>query len=138
MVPPDATVVVEKDPEFTSVHYKLALFPRRSVAILVMRHPYTTYASYVRASLCADAAECLSLWSSTWLFILRLLEVMARNYAVVRSEGLTSLERARELVQLGQGHVAQLPGRDRLVGSVTDEAEENIPTQRTRQAASVA
>ena len=124
VVPADAPVVVEKDPEFTSVHYKLALFPRRSVAILVMRHPYTTYASYVRASLCADAAECLSLWSATWLFNLRQLEVMARNYAVVRSEGLTSLERARELVQLVQGHVAQLPGRDRLVGSMTDEAEE--------------
>lgn len=91
-----------------------------SVAILVMRHPYTTYAAYVRGSLCADAAECLSLWSATWLFNLRQLEVMARNYAVVRSEGLTSLERARELVQLVQGHVASLPGRDRLL----DEVEE--------------
>jgi hypothetical protein len=119
VVPTDAPVVIEKDPEFTSVHYKLALFPRRSVAILVMRHPYTTYASYVRASLCADAAECLSLWSATWLFNLRQLEMMSRNYAVVRSEGLTSLERAHELIRLVQDHTAQLPGRERLV----DEAE---------------
>ncbi len=85
-----------------------------------MRHPYTTYAAYARASLCADAAECLSLWSATWLFNMRQLEVMSRNYAVVRSEGLNSLERARELIKLVQGHVAQLPGRDRRV----DEAEE--------------
>ena len=103
VVPQDADVVAEADPDFYSLLFKTALFPQRSTALLVMRHPFATYSGAEPATLCEDAPACLGQWSATWVYTLGRLN--GCPFAVVRSESLSSAARVDELLALATGLV---------------------------------
>ena len=103
VVPEDADVVTEKDPDFYSLVYKVSLFPRKSTALVVMRHPFMTYTGAAADTLCEDAPACLAQWSATWAYTLTNLR--GHPFAVVRSEGLSDETRLAQLISLATGLV---------------------------------
>ena len=75
---------VEKDPDFGSAFLKLRLFPHRSAAVFVMRHPFATALSYRKH--CGVATKCVAVWLEVWTACLRALRRDPAPHAVVRYE----------------------------------------------------
>jgi len=98
--PKNAAVVVEKDPDFDSLLWKLQLFPKVSAALLVMRHPYTSHIHY--GAKCENAASCLALFTSVWAYTTKKLADSHAPYAAVRYEAITDQSRVKTLIKLAQ------------------------------------